>query len=376
MANPMEDLITGGWMGKKEDGQAEDYLNQSIGAWKGIVPPKLDEIDFSQYQYLGDLTPEQIAAGGDVGYNPVQARTAEVASMGPTAMEGVRTDPRLAQQQMASLAALQELASNGGLNAQDKANLARLQTEVNTQDRGRRDAIRQNMASRGMGGSGMDLLAQLQSAQAASDQQSQRSMDVAGMAEQRALDAMMQSGQLAGNIRSQGFGEQSQLAQARDAINQFNAQNRNNMNQFNAGQMNNMGQFNAGNQLQTDMANREHATKVGMYNADQRQGAKQASWGAKQGLQNANVDTANKQKMHNQFEIPQANFQNQATVAGGKSGAYAQGVDYYGGKSKQKKDAWGNVIGGGATIAGAYFGGPAGAAAGKMAADKMTEDEE
>ncbi len=350
MAGPM-DYLSGDFLTGKEDGKAKKYMEQSMAAWDGLQAPNLDAIDFDQFDYLGDLDAEQIASGGDITYNPLQAKMAQASSMGPTAMEQVSVDPRLAQQQMASLASLQEIVDGGGLNAMDKANLAKIQTQTATADRGRRDAIRQNMSSRGMGGSGMDLLAQLQSSQGASDQAAQESLDVAGMAEQRSLQAMMQSGQLAGNIRNQSHGEQSQLAQARDAISQFNTQNRNQFNLTNTGAANSMAQFNAGNKLATDTGNRDNAQQVAMYNADQRQGAKQASWGARQNTSDQNVGVANTGKMHNQFQIPQANFQNKATVAGGKAGAAETGMNYWGAKAQGKKDAWGNVVGGAATAA-------------------------
>jgi hypothetical protein len=255
---------------------------------------------------------------------------------------------------MASLAALDEIIAGGGMTMRDQANLSRIQNEAATADRGRRDAIKQNMAARGMGGSGMDLLAQLQSSQAATDRTAQQGLDVAGMAQDRALESIMQSGRLSGDVRGQDFGEQAQRAEARDAINTFNARNRNAMNQFNVGQVNNMAQTNAGKQLQTDMYNRDTRLDQNKYNTSQAYDAQKASWGARQDTANANTGVSNQQSQYN-AQLPQQNFQNQLDVAKGKSGAYAQGTSYYGNQAGRKRDQWGNLIGGAATIGGAFI---------------------
>src|SRR5690606_10901263 len=89
-----------------------------------------------------------------------------------------------------------------------------------------------------MGGSGMELAARLQSAQSSADRQSQESDRLMQIAQQRALDAMSQAGNLATGMRSQSFGEQSDIARARDLINQFNVQNQQNVHQRNVANTN------------------------------------------------------------------------------------------------------------------------------------------
>lgn len=333
------------------DKKAKKYLNQSLDEWGNVKAPTINPVDLEGYDWLGDLGAEHVNAGADVGYNDITSNLAQFSEAGPSAMEGVKTDPRLQENQMASLAALEDIYKSGGMTAADQANLSKIQTQAQTADRGRRGAIQQQMASRGMGGSGMDLLAQLQSSQAATDQMGQQGLDVAGMAQDRALNAMLQSGELAGGIRGQQFGEQSQVASARDAINKFNAQNRNQMSQFNAGAMNDTAQFNAGNQLRTDMSNRDTRIGVDTTNANFRQGAGQYNNQGRQATANAGVDTRNQQQMTNKVQLPQQNFQNQVTVAGGKSGAAGQAMNYYGQQAAGKRDQFGNLIAGGATAA-------------------------
>jgi hypothetical protein len=245
---------------------------------------------------------------------------AGMAAVDGTAMNDIAVDPRLKDQQLASLSALQELAEGGGMNAADQANLARIQNQVSQADRGRREAVMQGMQRRGMSGSGMDLLAQLQSSQAATDRASAEGLNVAGMAQDRALRALMEGGNLAGSIRGQDFGEQSQVAQARDAIAKFNAQNTIQNNQFNAGQGNSMAQFNAGNQLNTALANRDNRQNTAKFNAGQMQNANQFNVGGAQSVANTGAQYQNQAAQYN-VGREQQQFQNKMAKAGGNAQA-------------------------------------------------------
>lgn len=210
--------LLGGMMGG-DDGEAsrrqqELLMQQTLSEISGIPLPELQRIQLENPQWIENLKAE---------------------TLGPSAMQSVQVDPRLKSQQMAAMDALNEIQQGGGLNAQDRANLAQIQNESAVADKGRRDAILQNMAQRGQSGSGLELLSQLQSSQAATDRAAQQGLNISGMAQNRALDAIMQSGQLANQMRGQEFGEQSKKAEAEDAINRFNTQNRQNVNQYNVG---------------------------------------------------------------------------------------------------------------------------------------------
>jgi hypothetical protein len=144
------------------------------------------------------------------------------------------------------------------------------------------------MQARGVGGSGNELLAQLQSSQAATDRQAQQGLDVAGMAQSRALQSNQQQGALGGDIRRQDFGEQSAKAQATDNINQFNVGTRNDFTKMNA---------------------------TNSFAADTR------NVNTKQDLNNTTAANANTQQMHNNYTVPQQSFNNQATKQGVKNDA-------------------------------------------------------
>lgn len=214
--------VAGGLLGGMyggDDGEAErqaqkELMMQTLAEIQGISVPELKQIALENPRWLEDLQAQQLE---------------------PSQMKYVTTDPRLRSQQNAALDALNQISESGGLTLQDRANLSDIQNQVATADKGRRDALLQNMNARGMGGSGLELLANLQSSQAATDRGMQSGLNVAGMAQNRALDAIMQSGNLAGNIRGQDFSEQSKKAEAADAIARFNAQNRQDVNRYNIG---------------------------------------------------------------------------------------------------------------------------------------------
>lgn len=284
MWDDLDSFVTGG-----KEKKASKRMDQAIDEYGNVVVPEFENLDPESYKWLGDID-----AGPDVVYEGV-----DPSLVGRSEMDQISLDPRLRDTQMGSLDALSEIADSGGLTLSDQANLNRVQSEVVQADRGRREAIMQNMRQRGMGGSGMELLSMLDSSQAATDRANQTGMDIAGMAQQRALDAIVQGGNVASGIRGQDFGEQADVAAANDAIQKFNAQN---MNQAN--------QFNAGNQLNTAIYNRDTGIDAQKFNTTGRQE-----------IANANVTGRNDAQLHNKFTAPQQSFQNQFTKSQGKAGA-------------------------------------------------------
>lgn len=331
MALSLPDILTGDILAGKENSKAQEALAKVAEQFGGVVPPELEKIILEQYKYQGDIDPSM----GDVRYDQVATQLASATQQGDSELKGISVDPRLRTEQMASLEALREIAEGGGMNAADKANLSRVQNQSAQADKGRRDAILQNMSARGMGGSGMELLAQLQSSQAATDRQAQEGLDIAGMAQQRAMEALMQKGQLGGAIRSQDFGEQSTVASAQDAINRFNAANSTDMSKFNAGTQNQMNMSNAENKLRTDSQNASNRIGISTSNRD-----------ARQDTSNRNVEQGNQQKIN----APQQQFQNELDLGRAKAGAAQSELDYWGNKAQGKRDAFGRLIAGGAQV--------------------------
>jgi hypothetical protein len=313
----VQDLLTGRLLSGSSDRAARDRLGQLEQAYDGVVPPELQEIALEGHNWEGDLTPEEIAFGEAL-------QTQDIGSQ----WDQVKGDPRLKDMQLKALAELARVHEGGGMTAQDKASLASIQSDVAQADRGRRDAIKQNMAARGMGGSGMELLAQLQSSQASTDRASQEGLNIAGMAQDRALQAMMQQGQMAGQVRGQDFDESGRAASAKDAIAQFNAANR----------------------MRTDQFNKQGMMDAARFNAEQRAQTARFNQGGRQQTRDQNTATRNQQQMYNKQQLPQQQFQNTMTMRGAQANSKKAGLEYFQNESAADRAAWGQLVGGGAAM--------------------------
>ena len=115
-------------------------------------PPEIPEVELQKYStpealsYLGNFTPEELQATG---------------------LPAGVINQAMRQKQLQALGGVEQL-SQTGLSAIDRAALSEIQNEIAMQERGQRESILQNMAQRGISGSGQELAAQLQSSQAAS----------------------------------------------------------------------------------------------------------------------------------------------------------------------------------------------------------------
>lgn len=291
------DFVSGGAFG-----QAKDAAGGGLEAYNNVKLPTAEELQYhlSQLVNNGQMTPEQ----------------AQTILADPSQMSSITLDPRLKQAQMEALSSLQDIGQNKGLTDMDRAQLSQIQGQEQTAARGAREAILQNAAQRGVGGSGMELLAQLQNAQDSATRQSARDTSVAGMAQQRALQALQGAGQLGGQIGQQEFGQQAQIAAANDAINQFNAANRNKTNMFNVQNANEAQKYNLQKELDVNKLN---------------------------------TDIKNQQAQANAGAIQQAT-QNQLAKAGGLAGASNNIAQADMARGQANTNMFGSILGAGATL--------------------------
>lgn len=333
----LKSIVTGSYLSGESRGKAEDALKDLSSIYEDIKPPELQALEAPDYQFVGKVDPVKVDRVDPISYEGLDPALASLALQGKSEMNNISVDPRLKDAQLNALASLEQVAADGGMTLQDKANLARIQNQASQADRGRRDAIMQNMRRRGMGGSGMELLASLDSSQAATDRHAQQGLDVAGMAQRRALDALMGAGNLGGAIRGQEFAEQSAVAQAQDAINRFNTANTNQNTYFNTGTINDMGRFNTTNDIgvqqfnanlgQTaNLADAGYAMTAGLHNASGTQAAADKT-----------TTAGHETQIHNKYTVPQQQFGNQMGVAAGKSGAKQAEAGYYGGQAASEE---------------------------------------
>lgn len=153
--------------------------------------------------------------------------------LGPSALAGLSADSNLVNAQMAALNKLQDVSDAGGFDLADQAALNKVGNRVARQETAGRNAITNNMAARGVGGSGAEFAMQLANNQASASRMGQEGLDLAGMAQRRALEAIMQRGRMAGDMRQQDWAERSQAARAKDEIDRYNASARERANGYN-----------------------------------------------------------------------------------------------------------------------------------------------
>ena len=288
----------------------------------GYTQDQIDALERARQEYSGvqnaKFTPVQYK--GLVGD---QAHM-EASQIGDSAYNNISLDPRLKDVQMEQLSALKELRDNGGLNASDKANLAGIQNTENMNTRGQREAILQNANMRGMSSNGNSMVAQMMAEQGAANRQSQKDLNIAGMAQDRALSAGNSAATQAGNMSQRDFEQQSATAAANDAIAKANA-----------GFLNNASQYNAGLRQQTGLAGAQ-------------------AW--------------NNQQTMNNYTQPQSTFSNDMSRANGVAGVDRSQAENYGNQAALDAKTQGNMMSGalkiGGAVAGGMYGGPQGAAAG------------
>jgi len=344
-----------------EDAAALEAIRKQGQLYENLPLPVFEQLTPEMVEYAGDVqnvavSPWFAEAPDLIQMERVDPRLASVALQERSNMFNISTDPRLRAAQLDALGALGGIAERGGLTLTDEANLARLQSQVAQADRGRREAILQNMQMRGQGGSGLELLAQMQSAQDATTGAADASRDIAAAAQDRALQAILQQGALGGQIRGQEFGEQADIAKAQDIINAFNAGNLTQGNQFNAAAINRGQEFNVGNVLQTQGQNIANTQQNRQFNAAQGQTAETGTANRAVEVQTGNVnrmqdvlgtraEAANAAQQFNRFNIPQQTFENRLARTGGQSGAAQNFAAFQGQRADRKQAAAAETLG-------------------------------
>jgi len=282
--------------------RAAEYASRVFG---DIAVPSIEEqqIILQTPELMGEYTPEQI----------------EAMQMGVSAMEQVQTDPEAARLQEDALAKMSEVAE-GGMTAGDEAAMREMQRDVGQSDVARRKSILNDMAQRGVLGSGMELAAQLQGQQESAESAAEASDRAIQQAQARSLAAMSQQGQMAGKLRAQDFGEKSDVARAKDAITEFN------------------------------LANRQ---RVADTNIGERNRAQQANLAARQSLENTRAATQNRMEERNKALI-QGRYDNEMSRAAAITGAQYQRAESTAKSAAAGAKQFGEAAGGIADIASIY----------------------
>ena len=282
--------------GDEEESSASKQYRSSIKEFDKIPLPTEQELTLALQRMvqLGQITPEMATT--------MYQQNSELYK--------ATTDPKLYNAQLDSLSSLQDISKNDGLTAMDRAQLNDIDIQEATRLRGEQEALQNSMASRGISGSGQELASRMIAEQGAADRQSAQGVNVAALAQKRALDAISQSGTLAGSMREQDFSEQSQKAKAQDAINQFN----------------------------TQMKQQTENTNVAARNASQTQNLNQAY-----NIQKTNLEQSNRER-ESVADAAQKDFDNRYRIAAGKAGQISGYADSLNTQSKNTADSWGAGI--------------------------------
>lgn len=187
-------------------GKAEQAVADAIAEIKKVgAPPALaQQIVIDKLKSVGVYTPEVEEA--------LQQDFSNVAQLAETS--------KALEAQKGALAQFQQRAETG-LTAEDRAAFNDARRQVAKEARGRREAVLQDFAARGRGGSGVELLAQLDASQAADEQLAAGGDRIASEASRRALEALSSGS----NLATQMYSQDENRARAMDELNRFNVTN-------------------------------------------------------------------------------------------------------------------------------------------------------
>ena len=240
------EVITG-IMAAKEAGQIDEQTYQRLMAagesyiaeMEGLLPPgTVDPIQWEQFkaevekfvpevaQFIPEKTPQQVTESGSA--EEQQAQKEALRQYRDLSQSGY--DPIAAAQQEAALSASAAQASSS------------------------RQAALREAAQRGLGGTGLDVLAGLGATEQAAVSGRQAALQAQAEAGQRRLQALDSYANLAGQMRQQTTGVESQNVSIMNAFNERAARDLNRYNQYVAEMKNEADLFNLKNQQARDEA--------------------------------------------------------------------------------------------------------------------------
>ena len=242
----------------------------------------------------------------------------EAEALGPSRFEQIQMDPRLQAAQMAALEDITGIAEAGGLDAQTRLALEEGLGRVAGAEQARLQQLREDPTL----GQGQKLALQAQAVQGAGQSARDVALQSAAQAQQARMAALGQQANLASGMQQQQLGLAGQKATRADEI---------------------------------KLEDKRAREAINLFNAQQRQN-----------IANMGTATRNQQEMYNKGLIQQQ-FQNQMAKATGVTGQQTQLANLYGQQAAAAQQAQqamtSGILQAGATVAGAYLGGPSGAVA-------------
>ncbi len=204
-----------GAIGSSKAGKArkegERIIDQAGENWDLLDVPDVEDLkyDAATQDYVGDVDPALMSQVPDIN----------------SAFDQITGDPRFQQAQYDSLGALDGLVNAGGMMEADKIAYQNALNDAATQNSRQQASIGRDYAERGLGGGGQELAMRMAAQQTAANANSAGAQNMAATAQQRALEAIMSRGNLAGSMQGADYAQKNAAATARDVINKFNTQN-------------------------------------------------------------------------------------------------------------------------------------------------------
>lgn len=294
------------------DTSAQNYLKQALAAYNNVNVPTIAS------ETVGQLPME--AVQGTV--NPAAIQVAEQA---PSAYNNISLDPATRAAQMAALGQYTNIANAGGLDAQAKLAIQQANDAATTQARGEQGAIMNAAQAEGQGGGDFALTQRALAAQGASNTAAETGMQGAAEAEANRETALNAMANIGGSVNASDY---AQAAAKAAAQNQIQAANQAAKNTANIGDV--------ANQIQT-----------GEFNTNTAQGV------------NAANTTAGQNRVYYNASLPQQQFNNELSKAGGIAGVSAQQANAAQTAQNQGNAFMGSLLGTAGTIGATALGGPA-----------------
>jgi hypothetical protein len=254
---------------------AQKARQDALNAFNAVQTPALSalQVQLQKEVVAGTLTPEQASAQ----------------LINSNAFNQIATDPSLVGAQKQAIQQLQQIGTQGGLTAVDKAQLNDINNAQNQQNQSQNQATMQQAQQRGMGNSGINQVNQLVNEQGSADRAANSGLNVAAQAQARALQALQGAGSQAGALQQQEYGQAANAAQAQNAIDLFNKQTLNSTNLYNVQAANQAQAANVANQQNVANTNTGIANTQAETNAQAAQQQYQDALTKAQGV--AGVDT-------------------------------------------------------------------------------------
>lgn len=302
------DIFTGG-----KNNDAQDALKKAQRDIDAIQVPTIQGLtlpELQQYVSAGVMTPAQM----------------EAYLQQNNALADQNIDQAGTQAQVAALNQLSGVANAGAQGtAVSQAQQADAIDRMNQATGGQRGAIEQSMAAKGTPAA-MIQAALSNQYQGQDAQQAHRdSLQSQAQSYQQAVNAMAQGGQLGGQLQGQQNTQGNTVAQAQNAMQQFNAQNQQN---------------------------------ASLNNANMKQEANTYNTENAQNVSSKNTGLSNERTRYN-ANVPETVFQNQMQKAGGQANVAGQQANQATQAGQQEAGLWGGIIGAGATLAGGPIAGMA-----------------